>query len=94
MEEIDGLGLLGQDAHDPVKPTRAPGLEKDRRGNFRGGSRTTQLLEADCLRHREAALAPDVDEACGPLRGHGRQQEVSLFAEKELPRRLEDPLAI
>ena len=43
--------------------------------------------------HREAALAPVVDEACGPLRGLGRQQEVSLVAVNELPRRLKDPLA-
>ena len=52
------------------------GLEKDRRGNMPGVRRTAELLEADSLPHREAALAPVVDEACGPLRGLGRQQEV------------------
>ena len=76
-----------------MKLTRAPGLEKDHRGNFRGVLRTAEHLEADSFRHREAALAPDVDEDCGPLRGLGRQQEVSFVGHKELPRRLKDPLA-
>ena len=77
-----------------MKLTRAPGLEKDRRGISCGVLRITLLREADRLRHREAALAPDVDEACGPLRGHGRQQEASFVAHKELPRSLKDPVAI